>query len=103
MTGAGNVNSTDSLCQAHKHTSGDGWEAHEIRLPDKLGAAQQMARMCAWNEPERIELSADSLTNYLLELRQQPFIGGRVLELERLVLPLKDGANGQEEPPRRRE
>jgi hypothetical protein len=95
-TGAGNVTPTDSLCQAHKHTTGDGWQAHEIRLPDKLGAAAQMARMCDWNSAEKIELSANSLTNYLHELRQQPFIGGRVLELERPALPLDNGGNGEE-------
>jgi hypothetical protein len=99
-TGAGDVTPTDSLCQAHKHTCGNGWETHEIRLPDKLGAAQQLARMCDWNSAERIELSMDPLTNYLVELRQQPFIGGRVLELERPALPVESEANGEEEPPR---
>jgi hypothetical protein len=96
-TGAGEVTPTDSLCQAHKHTSGDGWEAHEIRLPDKLGAAAQLARMCAWNEPDRIKLSTeDSLSAYLLELRARP-IGGTVLPFERQPLKLENGeANGEE-------
>jgi hypothetical protein len=100
MTGAGSVTPTDSLCQAHKITNGDGWEAHEVKVPDKLGAAQQLARMCDWNSAERIELSMDSLTSYLVELRQQSFIGGRVLELERPALPVESEANGEEEPPR---
>ena len=100
MTGAGSVTPTDSLCQAHKVTNGDGWEAHEVKVPDKLGAAQQLARMCDWNSAERIELSMDSLTSYLVELRQQPLIGWRVLELERPALIVESEANGEEEPPR---
>jgi terminase small subunit-like protein len=100
MTGAGSVTPTDSLCQAHKVTNGDGWEAHEVKVPDKLGAAQQLARMCDWNSAERIELSMDSLTSYLVELRQQPLIGGRVLEFERPALLVESEANGEEEPPR---
>jgi hypothetical protein len=72
----------------------------EIKLPDKVQCVAQMARMCNWNSAERIELSMDSLTSYLVELRQQPFIGGRVLELERPALPVESEANGEEEPPR---
>jgi hypothetical protein len=90
-TGAGDVTPTDSLCQAHKHTSGDGWEAHEIRVPDKLGAAAQLARMCGWNEPDQVRLSGtDSLSAYLLELRSQP-ISGPILPLERHQLSLENG------------
>ena len=92
-TGAGEVTPTDSLCQAHKHTSGDGWEAHETRLPDKLGAAAQLARMCAWNAPDQVRLSGtDTLSAYLLELRSQP-ISGPILPLERHQLSLENGEN----------
>jgi Terminase small subunit len=94
-TGAGSVIPTDSLCQAHKHTAGDGWEADEIRLPDKLAAATQLAKMCDWNSPERVELRADTLSKYLLELRARPFMSEGVFELEQPAALLKN-ANSEE-------
>ena len=102
-TGAGDVSPSDSLCQAHKHTTGDGWETHEVRLPDKLGAAAQLARMCDWNSAERVEVSANSLTSYLLQLRSQSLFGGtfspagtgtHVIELESGAIG--SGENGSE-------
>ena len=107
-TGAGDVSPSDSLCQAHKHTTGDDWETHEVRLPDKLGAAAQLARMCDWNSVQRVEVSANSLTSYLLQLRSQSLFGGtfspvgstdpgtHVIELE--VGTIGSGENGSECP-----
>jgi hypothetical protein len=58
---------------------------------------QTLCRMTGWNEPEKIQLGAtDSLSNYLLELRSQSLFGARpVLPLERAVLPLESGSNGE--------
>ena len=79
MTPAGDVGPHDSLCQSHKVTSGDGWEAHEVKVPDKLGAVMQLSRMCNWNSPEEVRLSAsDSLKSYLMELRRQTLGAGEI-------------------------
>ena len=60
---------------------------------------QTLCRMTGWNEPEQVRLSTtDSLSAYLLELRAQPFGGGSVLPLERAVLPLESGSNGEGSP-----
>ena len=57
-------------------TKGDGWEAHEVKLPDKMVAMQMVCRMCGWEKPTKFSLSGDdTLSTYLLELRRQP-IGG---------------------------
>ena len=47
-----------------------------------MTAGAQLQKMCGWNEPEKLELSSDTLSHYLLELRKQPFFGGPVIELE---------------------
>jgi hypothetical protein len=90
-TPAGDVGPHDALCQAHKHTIGDGWESHDIRVPDKLGAIQQLARMCNWNAPEKFQVSGDTLSAYLVALRAEP-----LFELKRPALPLENGGNGEE-------
>ena len=51
--------------------------------------------MCNWNSAERLEIGVNTLTGYLRELRAQPFGGGSVLPLERAVLPLESGSNGE--------
>ena len=43
----------------------------EIRICDKAAAGAQLAKMCGWNEPDKVEMSADSLTSYLRELRSR--------------------------------
>jgi hypothetical protein len=50
-TPAGDVGPHEALCQSHKYTTGDGWESHEIRVPDKLGAIQQLAKRCRHGGP----------------------------------------------------
>jgi hypothetical protein len=92
-TGAGDVIPSDSLCQAHKHTSGNGWDAHEIRLPDKLAAAAQLAKMCDWNAADRVQITGDSLGAYIVALRKKP-IGAEVIEGE--VRELENGGNSDE-------
>jgi hypothetical protein len=45
-------------------------ETHQIRMPDKLAAIAQLAKLCGWNEPEKFEHGAtDTLTEFLHELR----------------------------------
>ena len=76
-TGAGDVDPHDPLCQSHKVTSGDGWESHEVKIPDKLVAMHTLGKMCNWFSPEKFEIGvADSLRNYLLQLRSQSVFGG---------------------------
>jgi len=54
------------LCQSYKVTP----EGREIRMPDKLRAVEQLAKLCGWNEPEKLEHSADNeLTELLKRLR----------------------------------
>lgn len=52
-----------------------------ISAGDQLRAVEVASRMCGWNEPDQVRLSAtDTLSSYLLDLRAKP-IGGQVLEL----------------------
>jgi hypothetical protein len=45
---------------------------------------QQLSKMTGWNEPERVEVSGDTLSRYIIELRKEPIFGGRrVIDLER--------------------
>ena len=101
MTGAGSVTPTDSLCQAHKVTNGNGWESHEVKVPDKLGALQTLCKMCNWFSPEKFEFGvADSLKDYLSELRAQPFGSGGtfVATVDRAtpLIELENGESGEE-------
>ena len=66
QTGAGKVRKTDRLCQGFKETE----DCHEIRMPDKLAAAAQLAKLCGWNQPDKFEHGADDeLTELLIKLR----------------------------------
>ena len=68
----------------------------KVRLADKIAGFQTLCRMTGWNEPDQVRLSGtDSLSAYLLELRARPFGGGSLLPLERAVLPLENGSNGE--------
>jgi hypothetical protein len=65
-TPAGEVIEHSRLCQSYKITQ----ESREIRMPDKLRALEQLAKLCAWNEPEKHKLGADDeLMALLKELR----------------------------------
>jgi hypothetical protein len=99
-TGAGDVRPHDPLCQSHKHTTGDGWESHEVKIPDKLGAMQTLCRMCDWFSPEKISVSSDSLSSYLLQLRSQRLLGGsfNVAGERAAPIELENGANGENYP-----
>ena len=45
-------------------------EVREIRMPDKLRAVEQLAKICGWNEPDKFEHGAsDELTELLIKLR----------------------------------
>ena len=45
--------------------------AASIRIVDKAAAGTALAKMCGWNEPDKVEMRADSLTSYLHELRSR--------------------------------
>jgi hypothetical protein len=52
LTPAGKVNEQSRLCRSYKVTS----EVREIRMPDKLRAVEQLAKLCGFNEPEKMEI-----------------------------------------------
>ena len=68
-TPADQVPPGSSVIQTYEETPEGG---RKIRICDKVAAGAQMAKMCDWNSAERVELSANSLTSYLLELRKRP-------------------------------
>jgi hypothetical protein len=91
-TPIGSVGKDSPLVQAYEE---DSEGKVKVRLADKIAGMQTLSKMTGWFEPERVRVSGDnSLNAYLLALRAQP-IGGDVIELERPVLPLKNG-NGEE-------
>ena len=66
LTPAGKVDEQSRLCQSYKVTP----DVREIRMPDKLRAIEQLAKLCGWNEPEKFEHGADNeLTELLKRLR----------------------------------
>ena len=63
-TPIGEVTVDHRLAQSYDAKSG------KIELPNKLGAMQQLAKLCGWNEPEKFEHGADDeLTELLIKLR----------------------------------
>ena len=63
-TPIGEVTVDHRLAQSYDAKSG------KIELPNKLGAMQQLAKLCGWNEPEKFEHGAsDELTELLIKLR----------------------------------
>jgi hypothetical protein len=48
----------------------------KVRLADKISGMQQLSKMTGWNVPERVEVSADTLSRYIIELRKEPIFGG---------------------------
>ena len=92
-TPIGSVGKDSALVQAYEEDSAGNVK---VRLADKIAGLQILCRMTGWNEPDQVRLSTnDSLSAYLLELRAQPLGGGSVLPLERAVLPLESGSNGE--------
>jgi Terminase small subunit len=66
LTPAGKVDEQSRLCQSYKVTP----EVREIRMPDKLRAIEQLAKLRGWNVPEKLEHGAsDELTELLKRLR----------------------------------
>jgi MoxR-like ATPase len=88
------VTKDSRLAQAMKDTD----DVHEIRMPDKLGAIVQLSRMCDWTV-DRVHVTAgDSLSAYIIALRQRPIGGGEVIELENGSLAeLENEENGARE------
>ena len=64
--GAGVVAKDSPLCQPYRN----GEHGSEVRMPDKIAAAQLLVKMCGWANPERVELSA---TDTLAEFVQKYF------------------------------
>ena len=97
-TSPGEVTKNSSLCQAYEETP-DG--TIKLRMVDKVVCLQQLARMCAWNCAEQLEIgAADSLKNYLMELRRQTLGAGGMFSMagERAapIIELENGGNGEE-------
>ena len=54
-TAASAIDGDDPLCQSCKDTVGQYSSTHEIKLPDKLRAAERVCKIMGWDVPERIE------------------------------------------------
>jgi hypothetical protein len=75
----------------------------KLRICDKAAAGGQLAKMCGWNEPDKVEMSADSLTSYLLELRSRSLgdygqpVEGFTIAGDRAVpiIALENGTHGE--------
>ena len=68
-TGAGAVAKGSQLCQSYR----TGEHGTEVRMPDKIAAAQLLVKMCGWAQPNRIELSArDTLAEFITSIREAP-------------------------------
>jgi hypothetical protein len=52
LTPPGQVSEQSRLCQSYKVTP----EVREIRMPDKLRPVDQLAKLCGFNEPEKMEI-----------------------------------------------
>ena len=66
-TPADRVPAGSPVIQAYEMTE----SGPKIRICDKAAAGAQLAKMCGWNEPDKVEMSADSLTSYLRDLRSR--------------------------------
>ena len=66
-TPADRVPAGSPVIQAYEMTE----SGPKIRICDKAAAGAQLAKMCGWNEPDKVEMSANSLTSYLRELRSR--------------------------------
>jgi hypothetical protein len=102
-TPADRVPPGSSVIQSYEETPEGG---RKIRIVDKAAAGQALARMCAWNEPEQLEIGAtDSLKNYLMALRSQSFFGRvdsppeqravSLIEIEGPAAPARNGELGE--------
>lgn len=91
------------VIQSYEETPEGG---RKIRIVDKAAAEQALARMCAWNEPEKLEIgAANSLKNYLMALRSQSFFGRvdsppeqramSLIEIEGSTAPAHNGELGE--------
>ena len=95
-TPADQVPAGSSVIQTCEATEG----GHKIPICDKVAVGAQLSRMCGWFEPEKFVIgAADSLTNYLADLRVQPFgSGGTLIAVGDRVAPiieLENGENGE--------
>ena len=93
---AGGFNSdADRLGWQGQRTCADSARKVKVRLADKISGMQQLSKMTGWNEPERVEVSGDTLSRYIIELRKEPiFGGGRVIDTRRCRRWLSIGCRG---------
>ena len=54
-TAAGAIDRDDPLCQSYKDTVGQYSSTHEIKLPDKLRAAERICKIMGWDSPDKVE------------------------------------------------
>lgn len=73
----------------------------KLRICDKATSGAQLAKMCGWNEPDKVEMSADSLTSYLRELRSRSLgdygqpVEGFTVAGDKATPIIELGANGE--------
>jgi hypothetical protein len=54
-TAAGAIDRDDPLCRSYKDTVGQYSSTHEIKLPDKLKAAERICKIMGWDAPQQVE------------------------------------------------
>ena len=67
-TPIGSVGKDSALVQAYEEDSAGNVK---VRLADKISGMQQLSKMTGWNEPERVEVSGDTLSRHIIELRKE--------------------------------
>ena len=96
-TPADRVPAGSPVIQAYEMTE----SGPKIRICDKAAAGAQLAKMCGWNEPDKVEMSADSLTSYLRELRSRSLgdygqaVEGFTVVGDKATPIIELGANGE--------
>lgn len=66
---AANVEAASPLVQSVEFVDG---KPVKLRIPDKIAAVKELAKMCGWSQPARLELSAtDTLSEFLGSIRRR--------------------------------
>ena len=87
-TPIGSVGKDSPLVQAYEE---DSEGKVKVRLADKIAGMQTLSKMTGWFEPEKTQVSGDTLSAYVVALRARP-----IFELERPALSLENGGNGNQ-------
>lgn len=64
-TPAGSIDEEHQLCQAFKFTKGE----RSLKIPDKIKAADSLAKLLGYNQPEKVEVTGDVISDILAGIR----------------------------------